>query len=99
VSGVGMTRSIARAGGSCHPSDAGGRHDACVTPPLTVSLPDRGKRERLNEQHLTLRTRIKRLVRKTICFSRSIQMHDTVLGLVIHRYEFGLQVYLYEVQI
>jgi transposase-like protein len=30
--------------------------------------------------HLTLRTRIKRLTRKTICFSKSIQMHDIVLG-------------------
>lgn len=37
-----------------------------------------------------LRTRIKRLTRKTICFSKSIQMHDIVLGLFVNRYEFGL---------
>jgi insertion element IS1 protein InsB len=36
-----------------------------------------------------LRTRIKRLTRKTICFSKSMQMHDIVIGLFINRYEFG----------
>jgi insertion element IS1 protein InsB len=53
-----------------------------------------GKRntQQIERKHLTLRTRIKRLVRKTMCFSRSIQMHDIVLGLFINRYEFGLQV-------
>jgi insertion element IS1 protein InsB len=43
-------------------------------------------------KHLTLRTRIKRLGRKTICFSKSIQMHDIVIGLFVNRYEFGLPV-------
>lgn len=53
-----------------------------------------GKRntQQLERKHLTLRTRIKRLVRKTICFSKSTEMHDTVIGLFINRYEFGLQV-------
>jgi insertion element IS1 protein InsB len=36
-----------------------------------------------------LRTRIKRLARKTICFSQSVFMHDTVIGLFVNRYEFG----------
>jgi insertion element IS1 protein InsB len=50
-----------------------------------------GKRftQKLERKHLTLRTRIKRLVRKTICFSKTIEMHDTVIGLFINRYEFG----------
>jgi insertion element IS1 protein InsB len=39
-----------------------------------------------------LRTRIKRLVRKTICFSKTILMHDTVIGLFINRFEFGLDI-------
>ena len=53
-----------------------------------------GKRrtQQLERKHLTLRTRIKRLVRKTICFSRSVQMHDLVIGLFINRSEFGLAV-------
>jgi len=48
--------------------------------------------QKIERKHLTLRTRIKRLVRKTICFSKSIQMHDIVIGLFINRFEFGLVV-------
>ena len=53
-----------------------------------------GKRamQQLERKHLTLRTRIKRLVTKTICFSRSVQMHASVIGLFINRFEFGLAV-------
>jgi insertion element IS1 protein InsB len=42
---------------------------------------------------LTLRTRIKRLARKTICFSKSIFMHDLVIGLFITNYEFCFWAY------
>ena len=45
--------------------------------------------QRIERKHLTLRTRMKRLARKTICFSKSIQMHDIVLGLFVNRYEFA----------
>src|SRR5215813_801916 len=34
----------------------------------------------------------KRLVRRTICFSKTERMHDLVLGLFINRYEFGVSV-------
>ena len=44
----------------------------------------------IERKHLQLRTRIKRLARKTICFSKSEEMHDIVIGLFINRYEFGL---------
>jgi IS1 family transposase len=47
---------------------------------------------KLERKHLTLRIRIKRLVRKTICFSRSAQMHDLLIGLFINRFEFGLPI-------
>ena len=46
--------------------------------------------QKIERKHLTLRTRIKRLARKTICFSKSIEMHNLVIGLFINRYEFGL---------
>lgn len=46
--------------------------------------------QKIERKHLTLRTRIKRLARKTICFSKSEQMHDIVIGLFVNRYEFGL---------
>jgi hypothetical protein len=42
-----------------------------------------------SSKHINLRTRIKRLVRRTICFSKTERRHDLVLGLFIHRYEFG----------
>ena len=46
--------------------------------------------QRIERKNLTLRTRIKRLNRKTICFSKSVEMHDIVIGLVINILEFGL---------
>ena len=53
-----------------------------------------GKRwaQQLERKHLTLRTRIKRLVRRTLCFSKSTAMHELVIGLFINRFEFGLEV-------
>lgn len=48
--------------------------------------------QKIERKHLTLRTRIKRLTRKTICFSKSEKMHDIVIGLFINRYEFGLAI-------
>ena len=48
------------------------------------------KTQRIEQKHLKLRTRIKRLVRRTICFSKTEEMHDIVIGLFINHYEFGL---------
>ena len=48
--------------------------------------------QKIESKHINLRTRIKRLARKTICFSKTIQMHDIVIGLFINRYEFGLAI-------
>jgi IS1 family transposase/transposase-like protein len=50
-----------------------------------------GKRhtQKIERKHLTLRTRIKRLARKTICFSKTTKMHDIVIGLFVNRYAFG----------
>jgi insertion element IS1 protein InsB len=54
-----------------------------------VHRPGKRNTQKIERTHLTLRTRIKRLVRKTICFSKSIQMHDIVIGLFVNRYAFG----------
>jgi insertion element IS1 protein InsB len=45
--------------------------------------------QKIESKHINLRTRIKRLVRRTLCFSKTEQMHDLVIGLFINRYEFG----------
>ena len=55
----------------------------------TVGKAHTQKRE---SKHINLRTRSKRLVRRTICFSKTERMHDLVIGLFINRYEFGVSV-------
>jgi insertion element IS1 protein InsB len=71
-------------------TDGWGAYHRHLDPKLHVV----GKRrtQQLERKHLTLRTRIKRLVRKTLCFSRSAQMHDLIIGLFINRFEFGLPI-------
>jgi insertion element IS1 protein InsB len=54
-----------------------------------VHCPGKRPTQKIERKHLTLRTRIKRLVRKTLCFSKTAQMHDIVLGLLVNRYAFG----------
>lgn len=44
--------------------------------------------QRIERNNLTLRTRIKRLARKTICFSRSVEIHEKVIGTFIEQYMF-----------
>jgi len=53
-----------------------------------------GKRntQKIERKHLTLRTGIKRLARKTICFSKLERMHDIVIGLFINTHEFGMAI-------
>ena len=45
--------------------------------------------QKIERKHLTLRTRLKRLARKTLSFSRSWVMHDLFIGLYMNRVEFG----------
>jgi insertion element IS1 protein InsB len=54
-----------------------------------------GKRntQKIERKNLNLRTWVKRLARKTICFSKSETLHDTVIGLLINKVEFGLDIY------
>jgi insertion element IS1 protein InsB len=67
-------------------TDAWGGYERILDP----DMHEIGKRntQQIERKHLTLRTRIKRFARKTICFSKSILMHDIVIGLFINRYQF-----------
>ena len=58
---------------------------------LAAAQPHVGKEntQTIERKHINLRTRIKRLVRRTIGFSKTERMHDLVIGLFINRYEFG----------
>ena len=45
--------------------------------------------QKIERKHLTLRTCLKRLARKTLCFSRSRIRHNLFIGLNINHVEFG----------
>ena len=45
--------------------------------------------QRIERKHLTFRTMLKRLARKTVCYSKSWDMHTIVFGLLINVLEFG----------
>jgi len=59
--------------------------------PDNAEQPQVGKEhtQQIARTHSHLQTRIKRLVRRTLCFSTTEHMHDLVIGLFINRYEFG----------
>ena len=67
--------------------DGGGADERQVDP----EKPEVGKQhtQKIQSKLMNLRTRIKRLVRRTICFSKTTTMPDLVIGLFIHRSEFG----------
>jgi insertion element IS1 protein InsB len=44
--------------------------------------------QKIERKHLTLWTRLKRLTRKTLCFSRLCEMHDLLMGLYMNQVEF-----------
>jgi insertion element IS1 protein InsB len=45
--------------------------------------------QKIERKHLTFRTRLKRLTRKTICYSKSLSMHKIMVSLLINCLEFG----------
>jgi len=47
----------------------------------------------LIQQNLNFSTLIKRLTRKTICFSKLEKMHGIVIGLLINKFEFGVDIH------
>ena len=49
--------------------------------------------QKIERKNLNFRTWIKRLARKTICFSKLQIMHDTVIGLLINKVEFGCNIF------
>lgn len=66
--------------------------DHCVTyfRKLANHIPGKRNTQKIERKFLTFRTRIKRLARKTICFSKTEFMHDTVIGIFINHCEFGI---------
>ena len=58
---------------------------------LSSDILQTGKKntQKIERDHLTLRTRIKRLCRKTICFSKNAEIHKAVIGTFINIFLFG----------
>jgi insertion element IS1 protein InsB len=58
---------------------------------ISKEVLETGKRntQKIERQHLTLRTRVKRLCRKTICFSKNAAIHMAVIGTFINTFFFG----------
>ena len=94
---------VGNTGRACHVPRT--RHAALqegLVPESAASLPEghRGSEtqtawemfQKIESKHINLRTRIKRLVRCTLCFSKTERMHDLVIGLFINRYAFGVSV-------
>lgn len=48
-------------------------------------VPGKRHTQHMERKPLTVRTRIKRLARKTLCFSTSPELHDIVIGLFVNR--------------
>jgi insertion element IS1 protein InsB len=49
--------------------------------------------QKIERKNLNFRTWIKRLARRTICFSKLETMHDIVIGLLINKVEFGRDIH------
>ena len=56
--------------------------------PAEQRVEDKAQLQSLERKHLTLRTRLKRLTRKTICFSKKTFFHDGLISLFIHHFFF-----------
>jgi insertion element IS1 protein InsB len=56
--------------------------------PAEQRVEDKAQLQSLERKHLTLRTRLKRLTRKTIGFSKKTFFHEGLISLFIHRFFF-----------
>jgi insertion element IS1 protein InsB len=68
-------------------TDGWGAYERPLDPEQHIS--GKAHTQQIESQHSNVRTRIKRLVRRTLCFSKTTTMHDLVLGLFINRDECG----------
>lgn len=70
----------------------GGAYAACL--PAEQRQTGKTPMQRLERKHLTLRTRLKRLTRRTICFSKKQFFHDGRITLFIFHFFFQLSTLL-----
>jgi len=63
--------------------------------PANILTTGKKNTQKIERKHLTFRTRLKRLARKTICYSKSFEMHSIVVSLLINYLEFGYMLFCY----
>ena len=61
--------------------------------PYNILLTGKQNTQKIERKHLTFRTRLKRLARKTICYSKSQEMHKIMVSLLINCIEFGCKLF------
>ena len=59
--------------------------------PRNILQTEKRNTQKIERKHLTFRTRLKRLARKTICYSKSWDMHIIMVSLLINILEFDFQ--------
>jgi insertion element IS1 protein InsB len=70
----------------CHTDDWGAYNR--LFPPNYTHLIGKDNTWKIERKNLNFRTHIKRLNRKTICFSKNSKIHDNVIGMYIGKYYF-----------
>lgn len=70
----------------CNTDDRGG-YSRCL-PEEYVHVAGKDNTWKIERRNLDLRTHLKRLSRRTICFSKNETIHDNVIGMYIERYYF-----------
>ena len=58
-----------------------------------ASMRSASRTQKIERKNLNFRTWIKRLARRSICFSKLERMHDVVIGLLINKVEFGRDIH------
>ena len=65
-------------------------HDAI---PRNILCTGKRNMQCIERKHLTFRTRLKCLARRTICYSKSLEMHTIIFGLLINTLEFNCKLF------
>jgi len=81
-SGQALRRTLGRAEVNTYQTDKWPTYRHCF--PGHSHRTGKGGTSHIERNHLNFRTRLKRLQRRTICFSKSAEMHDNVIKLYVH---------------
>ena len=58
-------------------------------------IPGKDQTQQIERKNLNFRTHLKRLNRRTICYSKNEQVHDNVIGMYIERFYYKTGIYVY----